>query len=57
MMGFLRCLFYNHTPERQAIGGMRCSSCGKPGIGFDDFGGEGWVSAVRPVFKRGGGRS
>jgi hypothetical protein len=41
-----------HKPERQPIGGFRCSECGKAGAGFDDFGLDGYVKPLRTSFSR-----
>ena len=41
-----------HKPVRQPLGGMRCSACGKPGAGFEDFGLPGYVPPMRTEFSR-----
>ena len=56
MLPWLHCLFRGyHSPERQVVGGFRCSECGRAGADLEEMGFEnfGYAPALRRATLRG----
>lgn len=50
MLPWMHCLFRGyHSPERQLLGGFRCSECGRAGADLEEMGFEsfGYAPALR----------